>query len=200
MKVLSEIANFLSPTSISQSPIFHTVIPTSLFLPEPVRLTKKLVELETAAGTDPGYLRDLVTKVNALLGNGGFIAGKIRSLATHLASAIQPSPVLPCDPGAWSTKNTIFSAQTFILAATAHGLATAPMEGYDERRLCYTLGIPMNRYSIPLVIAVGYSLEVAEGKFYSGSNMKRRYPLEDICFVDTFDNNWKPSALNEIQK
>ena len=170
---------------------------TSLLLLEPVRLSKKLVELETAAGTDPGYLRDLVTKINALLGNGGFIAGKIRSLATHLASALQPSPVLPCDPGAWSVKNTIFSAQTFILAATAHGLATAPMEGYDERRLCYVLRIPMNRYSIPLVMSVGYSLEVAEEKNYKNGNTSRRYPLEDICFVDKFDNNWKPSPLNE---
>ena len=35
---------------------------------------------------------------------------------------------------AWSFKNTALAAQTFILSCTAHGLATAPMEGFDARR------------------------------------------------------------------
>lgn len=35
---------------------------------------------------------------------------------------------------AWSFKNTALAAQTFILSCAAHGLATAPMEGFDARR------------------------------------------------------------------
>lgn len=35
---------------------------------------------------------------------------------------------------AWSFKNTALAAQTYILACTAHGLATGPMEGFDARR------------------------------------------------------------------
>ena len=189
--------NFYLCLSFSFLPYLYLII----FI-EPARLTQKLVELETAAGTDPGYLRDLRAKINALLGNGGLLAGKVRLLATHLASALQPSPIIPYDPSAWSVKNTIFAAQTFLLAATAHGLATAPMEGYDERRLCDVLGIPRNRYSIPLVICVGYSLENIEEKekLSSGGKSRKRYPLEDICYTDRFDNNWKSSVVNRTKK
>lgn len=35
---------------------------------------------------------------------------------------------------AWSFKNTALAVQTYILSCTAHGLDTAPMEGFDARR------------------------------------------------------------------
>lgn len=163
---------------------------------EPTKLVNDLIALETKAGTDMGYLRDLSTKIKILLGNGGWASSKIRILATHLASAVSPSPVINSDLSGWSVKNTIFAAQTFILAAAAHGLSTAPMEGFDERRLCYALNIPMKRYSIPMVICTGYTadviteLEVNKLK----EKGKKRYRFEDICYADKFNITWKPNS------
>lgn len=48
--------------------------------------------------------------------------------------------------------------QELLLAATSHGLATCPMEGFDMRRLRKALRIPL-RYSIPIVVCIGYPSE-----------------------------------------
>ena len=166
---------------------------------EPVRLIKNLIKLESDAGTDPGYLRDLSVKINILIGNNGFLADKVRIFATHLASAVSPSPLIPVSPVSWSVKNTIFAAQTFMLSAQANGLNTAPMEGYDERRLCYALNIPMSKYSVPLVISTGYAMKGIEGeKVYKGDQIGKRYPLEDICFTDKYENGYKSVLSDSI--
>ena len=49
----------------------------------------------------------------------------------------------------------MLAAQTYLLAATAHGLATAPMEGFDAARLRAYLDVPA-RYALPLVVAARY--------------------------------------------
>ncbi|CAN0171505.1 unnamed protein product, partial [Hapterophycus canaliculatus] len=41
------------------------------------------------------------------------------------------------------------------LAATSCGLASCPMEGFDMRRMRKALRIPL-RYSVPIVVSVGY--------------------------------------------
>lgn len=45
-----------------------------------------------------------------------------------------------------------------LLAATSHGLATCPMEGFDMRRMRKALRIPL-RYSVPIVVCIGYPSE-----------------------------------------
>jgi hypothetical protein len=182
--------------------LIHSILLINFVFKEPIRLVKDLMALETSAGTDPGYLRDLSGKISLLLGNGGWVSGKLRTFATHLRSTIEPSPVVASDPTPWSVKNTIFACQTFLLAANAHGLSTAPMEGFDERRLCYTLGIPMKRYTVPMVICVGYAAALKEGSDMKehSEKSKRRYQLEDICFTDKFNNPWTVPASGSAAK
>ena len=69
-----------------------------------------------------------------------------------------------------------------MCAATANGLATCPMEGFDERRLCYSLGINTERYSIPLVVSTGYALEDNSGDMEKEFEVKKkaRFDLEDM--------------------
>ena len=193
---------FLQIEAELNSHVSNVLIFLNLILTEPIRLAKDLIALEASAGTDPGYLRDLSGKISLLLGNGGWVSGKLRTFATHLRSAIEPSPVVASDPTPWSVKNTIFACQTFLLAANAHGLSTAPMEGFDERRLCYTLGIPMNRYTVPMVICVGYAAPLKEGSVVEehSEKSKRRYKLEDICFTEKFNNPWTAPASSSAAK
>lgn len=56
---------------------------------------------------------------------------------------------------AWAYKQTTFAAATFIYAAQASGLATCPMEGFDDAKLRSALDIP-DRFSVPVVISCGY--------------------------------------------
>ena len=75
------------------------------------------------------------------------------------------------------------------------------MEGFDERRLCYALNIPMKRYTIPMVICTGYTadktsehkLQLQLGADKVIEKEKIRYPLKDICYADKFDISWDPS-------
>lgn len=52
-----------------------------------------------------------------------------------------------------------FTPQELLLAATAHGLASCPMEGFDMRRLRKAFHLPM-RYSVPIVVGIGYPSEL----------------------------------------
>jgi nitroreductase len=151
---------------------------------EPIRLTRNLMACETAGGADPTYVNSLPAVLGSLFGNGGWLATKIRTAASHLASPHMPAPVIPTDLTTWSIKNTIFAAQTFMLACTAANVSTAPMEGFDERRICNSFGIPSERYTVPVVISVGYAKvePVVLRK-------KKRYPLSDICYENHFGKN-----------
>ncbi|MEI9850738.1 MAG: nitroreductase family protein [Sphingomonas sp.] len=56
----------------------------------------------------------------------------------------------------WTSRNAIFAAQTFLLAASAHGVDTCPMEGFNAVKLRKALGLPPD-VVIPLVIALGHA-------------------------------------------
>lgn len=158
------------------------------------------MDLEAAHGAHPGYVSSLPAKITLLLGSGG-ISKRIRKLGSHLLSPLSPSPVINTSNEAWAAKNTAFAAQQFMLAATACGLRTLPMEGFDERRLSAILGISMDDYSVPVVICLGHSATpfdelpkiAAESEQFASkhatvfaSPTKVRFPVEDICFSEKF--------------
>ena len=88
----------------------------------------------------------------------------------------------PVAAEAWALKSAMLAAQTYLLAATARGLATAPMEGFDADRLRAYLDVPP-RYSLPLVVATGYAPAGA-----TASETSPRLPAEDMFFEDRFGN------------
>ena len=56
----------------------------------------------------------------------------------------------------WLAKQAGLSAMSFMLAATAAGLATCPMEGFSDRLVRKVLGLP--RHIVPMIVVpVGYS-------------------------------------------
>jgi nitroreductase len=150
------------------------------------------MELEQEAGADSRYISSIPAKLSFLAGSGKY-SHKIRKLGSHLASPLHPSPTIP-SPAEWSVKNTMFTAQQFLLAATAYGLETSPMEGFDERRLMYQFDIPDDRYTIPLVIAIGNRPEGFDENFFSETKTcldfkeKARYSLDSICFENRYNN------------
>ncbi len=92
-----------------------------------------------------------------LFSGEGKVGGAIRSAISIAMSPFQPVPsYVPTI--AWSYKQTIFPAASFVYAAQSHGLGTCVMEGFDENRLRNILDIP-DRYSIPVVICCGYADE-----------------------------------------
>jgi hypothetical protein len=181
---------------------------------DPAELTRKLITLETEAGTDPAFLRNLPATVTSFLGPG-FLARRIRRIASHLVSPISPSPVISKDLEAWAVKSTSLAAMTFMLGASANGLSTSAMEGFDERRVCYILGIPPERFSVSLIVSLGHAAGSNEMDANNASSAtsnttsatpitsdeksfvqefpakSRRYPLDDVCFGDTYGALWR---------
>ena len=95
---------------------------------------------------------------------------KSQSRFLHIAASILCSPVasvvsaaFPCFSllplGAkgvrqWAARSALFAAQTLLLAASARGFDTCPMEGFDPRKLARALGLQRGDV-IPIVVALG---------------------------------------------
>jgi nitroreductase len=110
-------------------------------------------------------------------------------LANRTNGRGQPMPTI--EPvQAWTYKNSALMAQTYVLAATSHELATCIMEGYDGRRVKEVLRIP-DRYDIPMAVATGYDYDCHHhhGNDLDERNQVQRtvrLPLQEVCFRDSF--------------
>lgn len=62
---------------------------------------------------------------------------------------------------AFAVKNTAFFAMSLMYAATAKGLQTHPMDGFDHDGVKKEFNIPDN-YWVPLLMSVGYHADNAE--------------------------------------
>eukprot|EP00438_Fugacium_kawagutii_P005771 Skav211146 [mRNA] locus=C8883024:7:739:+ [translate_table: standard] len=58
---------------------------------------------------------------------------------------------------AWAVKQTMLAVGFFLIAATAHGLETNPMEGFrSQAAVREAVGLP-DKYDVPVVVAVGFA-------------------------------------------
>lgn len=131
-------------------------------------------EPAAAIGNLPHYMR--------LFAGEGHLGGAVRSCISTLMSPLQAVPT-SVPTIAWSFKQTAFAASAFLIAAQAHGLATCPMEGFDEIRLKHALDIP-DRYAIPVAICLGYPQETA-----APTKESKRLPPEVVFFDGKFGNS-----------
>jgi hypothetical protein len=65
------------------------------------------------------------------------------------------------------------------------GLATAPMEGYDGRRVLAALDVP-DRYAVVIAIATGY-----EDDSKKPSKPSWRLPADEVMFSDRFGQQFQ---------
>jgi nitroreductase len=56
----------------------------------------------------------------------------------------------------WTVRSALYAAQTLLLAASAYGLDTCPMEGFDAPKVARALGLPRDLV-VPLLIAIGHA-------------------------------------------
>jgi nitroreductase len=84
---------------------------------------------------------------------------------------VAPLPQIPAvEHRAWHSKQASLAAMNFMLAATAAGLSTIPMEGFDEKRVRRACRIP-GSFDVILLVSVGYADDTPRPK--------SRLPLED---------------------
>lgn len=93
-----------------------------------------------------------------------------------LLRLVRPLPhVAAVHKSHWLTKQVSLAAMNFMLAAQAAGLATVPMEGFDERRVRRVLRAP-RWLTVMVVIPVGFAADA--------SLSKTRVPLADLVHYE----------------
>jgi nitroreductase len=103
------------------------------------------------------YHRAELKKSRTFLGIGAWpIWGIVVGLLALLEPAASLLPVGPMGVRHWAARSALYAAQTFLLAASAHGLDTCPMEGFRPAKVARALGLPRDLV-IPLLIAVGHA-------------------------------------------
>ena len=83
-----------------------------------------------------------------------WIFGGLKIIISFFNAHFTLLPIGPSGLHHWATKNSIFAAQTLLLAASARGIDTCPMEGFSASKVAKVLGIERG-VVIPLVIAIG---------------------------------------------
>ena len=136
---------------------------------QPWRDIDAVVALESrSGGRSTRYLRDLPFEAAVFTAGGGgptsTLAHCVKASVLDAAGRLSSSrgAVVPTvhSPEAWAFKSACIAAQTFMLASTAFGLGTHPMEGLYTPLVRSACGIP-ERFAIPLVVSVGYRVNAA---------------------------------------
>jgi nitroreductase len=88
------------------------------------------------------------------------ILDPLRWLIAIFAPALSLLPFGASGFKQWAARNSMPAAQALMLAATAHGLDSCPMEGFSALKVSRLLGLPRGTV-IPIVVALGYRSEDA---------------------------------------
>ena len=86
----------------------------------------------------------------------------------------------------WTTRSSALAAMTLMYAAWEHGVASCPMEGFDDDALVQTFDIP-DGYEPVMIVTLGYPDEEASD---IENERKGRRPIENVVHYESFD----PSA------
>ncbi|KAE9331418.1 hypothetical protein PF008_g15446 [Phytophthora fragariae] len=128
---------------------------------EPSKRVPRLQKLAHDNGAPVDFVSNLPHFVRLFSGEGVVVRGLRAAIATAV-SPLQPAPS-NVSTEAWAYKQATFAAATFLYAAQEYGLATCPMEGFDQIRVRNALDIP-DRYGVPVVIALGHPNPAAKPK------------------------------------
>ena len=95
---------------------------------EPSRSIDRLRRDAERSGRDARSVDDLALAVG-YYATAGTVASLAKAVAAKALSPLVPAPE-PTGAEAWAVKSAMLAASSYMLGATAHGLATAPMEGF----------------------------------------------------------------------
>lgn len=131
-----------------------------------------MIAQERAAGTiSPEYEQLLRRYVPLAFSHAPLGLGWVwKALLVPVVALFRPVPSMPAvHKRYWLGKQVVLAAMNFMLAAESAGLATVPMEGFDEARVRRVLNIPRSCI-VPIIVPVGFAADRPIGK--------TRFPLE----------------------
>lgn len=127
-----------------------------------------------------GYQRPHETDLDAVLAE----AVRRGALTPEAAAGLRvtaPRAVDKALPALWATRSAMLAAATLMIAAESLGVASAPLEGFDEPKLRHAFGVP-DDHAVCCLVALGFA---AESKPFPG-----RLGLDHVCFEEHFGQPW----------
>ena len=139
--------------------------------------------------------QQMYQKTTAYLGTGPLCLFQLaKFIGGSVISMFRPMIVPPINMKAHVWKHTMLPVQTFMFAASSHGLDTCPMEGFDERRVREIVGLPSN-FSVPVIVSLGY----ASDHPINHKPQSLRIPPEDQYFDNQYGNHKKDvRSFNDV--
>lgn len=101
------------------------------------------------------HLKETKTRRRFLQIAPSLLWSPLHSLFTTVFPSFVLVPLGPSGVRQWVARSALFAAQTMLLAASARGLDSCPMEGFDPRKLGQILGLRRGDV-IALVVALGH--------------------------------------------
>lgn len=102
------------------------------------------------------YYRKQMRMFSRIAGVGSWaIWTPLVTLAALLKPCLSLLPLGTVGSRNWAARNAIFAAQTLMLAASAKGIDSCPMEGFSAAKIAGILNLPRGTV-IPVVVALGY--------------------------------------------
>lgn len=142
---------------------------------------KQMLEVMSTSGLPiPKSVRDYYNKIVPM----AYSTGPLSILAPFkwlLFNVIGIFNVMPREPlgksdlKLWAAKSTALACENFMLAASAHGFDTCPMEGLDSKRVKKLLGLPR---SAVIVMAISVGKRKPDGVY----GPRIRFPKEQFVF------------------
>ncbi|CAC9443631.1 nitroreductase-like protein [Leishmania donovani] len=96
----------------------------------------------------------------------------VKSVVSAWYSQAAGTPLIsvPVSRAGYAWKQTMIPATTFVNLCAAAGWDTCMMEGIDEDAVKRALGVPAERYTVPVIISVGYATAAEAEKRQVGSS------------------------------
>jgi nitroreductase len=123
------------------------------------RNRKMVIEALSKRGNPPQQMVDYYKKIVPLFYTHGWLdfIGHLKSILFSIVGLFRPVPRGPFSTPALKatlSKTVALACENFMLAITAQGYSTCPMEGFDEQRVKKILGLGASS-TIVMVISVG---------------------------------------------
>lgn len=140
----------------------------------------EVMQLLLQEGEVPEIVSNYYRKLVPFMYNQGVLGtfGWLKRLMFFFAGLRQPVPRGPAsqaDMRVWATKSTALAAENLMLALSAHGFDSCPMEGFDARRVARLLHLPR---AAEVVMVLGAGKAVPEGVY----GPRVRLPRERVVF------------------
>jgi nitroreductase len=133
-----------------------------------------------ACGDADGWRKDLDLMIHQGVEGGmpeGYAAQATTSVTNYLSHFSSD------EMHGWLNKMVMLAFTHMMLMAETMGYDTAPMEGFEQAKVCETLRLPMS-YWVVALLGIGHLK--GEDKFNGG-----RFPISHTVFSEEFGKPWK---------